>query len=89
MLGMPPSYMVSGVFPVLYTGVQAVVEYLPAVPTPSLATELPLAVVDAFARAFLLCSLIPPTVVANAQPSLAASPWTLLITSLVRPCNIL
>lgn len=76
--------MVSGVVPVFYGLVQAVVEMLPAVPPMSIHTELPLSIVDGFTRAFLLCNLIPPAVTANASPIIAASPWTLLVTSLVR-----
>ena len=68
----------------LYTAVQALVDYLPAVPAPSAELELPLAIVDGFTRAYLLCNLIPPTVTANTSPLIASSPWTLLITSLVR-----
>ncbi|KAJ7461521.1 hypothetical protein FB451DRAFT_1095822 [Mycena latifolia] len=83
LLGIPPSFMVSGVIPVFYGFVQAVVEMLPAVPPMSIHTELPLSVVDGFTRAFLLCNLIPPAVTANMSPVIAASPWTLLVTSLV------
>jgi len=82
LLGIPPSFMVSGVVPVFYALVQGVVEMLPAVPPMSIHTELPLSFVDGFTRAFLLCNLIPPAVTANASPVIAASPWTLLVTSL-------
>ncbi|KAF8205759.1 hypothetical protein K438DRAFT_1715522 [Mycena galopus ATCC 62051] len=81
LLGIPPSFMVSGVIPVFYTVVQAIVEMLPAVPEMSIHTELPLSFVDGFTRAMLLCNLIPPAVTANASPVIAASPWTLLLTS--------
>jgi len=83
LLGIPPSFIVSGIFPGLYACVQAIVDALPAVPAPSLYTEVPLAVVDGFTRAFLLCSLVPPPVTTNASPILSTSPWTLLVTSLV------
>ncbi|CAK5277574.1 unnamed protein product [Mycena citricolor] len=82
-LGVPPSFMISGVVPVFYTVVQAIVEMLPSVPPMTIHTELPLAVLDGFTRAFLLCNLIPPPVTANSSPLLASSPWTLLVTSLV------
>ncbi|KAK7038085.1 hypothetical protein R3P38DRAFT_2696570 [Favolaschia claudopus] len=82
-LCIPPSFMVSGVVPVFYTAVQAIVEMLPSVPQMSIHTELPLSFVDGFTRAMLLCNLIPPAVTANAMPALAASPWTLLVTSFV------
>ncbi|KAJ6490626.1 hypothetical protein C8R47DRAFT_1123015 [Mycena vitilis] len=83
LLCIPPSFMVSGVIPVFYTVVQAIVEMLPAVPTMSIHTELPLSVVDGFTRAILLCNLIPPAVTTNSSPLIAASPWTLLVSSLV------
>ncbi|KAJ7112403.1 hypothetical protein C8R43DRAFT_1091484 [Mycena crocata] len=79
----PPGFMVSGVVPVFYGLVQAIVEMLPAVPEMSIHTELPLSIVDGFTRAILLCNLIPPSVTANASPIIAASPWTLLLTSLM------
>lgn len=83
MLGLPPSFMVSGAVPALYATVQAIVDNLPSIPAPSAETELPLSVVDGLTRAYLLCNLIPPTVTANSSSLLASSPWTLLITSLV------
>ena len=75
--------MVSGVVPVLYAVVQAIVEYLPSVPALSGETELPLSIVDGFTRAYLLCNLIPPSVTQNQSSIIASSPWTLLMTSLV------
>ncbi|KAJ7632981.1 hypothetical protein FB45DRAFT_745575 [Roridomyces roridus] len=81
LLGAPPSFMLSGVVPVFYGAVQAIVEMLPSVPAMSFQTELPLSFVDGFTRAFLLCNLIPPVVTANAMPAIAMSPWTLLVTS--------
>ena len=75
--------MLSGVVPGLYAAVQAIIEYLPGVPIISSETELPLALLDGFTRAYLLCNLIPPAVTANASPLVSSSPWTLLITSLV------
>ncbi|KIK03761.1 hypothetical protein K443DRAFT_676433 [Laccaria amethystina LaAM-08-1] len=83
LLGFPPSFILSGTVPALYTAVQALIDYLPAVPAPSAGLELPLAIVDGFTRAYLLCNLIPPTVTANTSPLVASSPWTLLITSLI------
>jgi len=83
LLGVPPSFMVSGLVPALYTVIQAAVEYLPAVPVPGPDTELPLAIVDGFTRAYLLCNLIPPAVTTNTSPLIASSPWTLLVTSLI------
>ncbi|TCD70606.1 hypothetical protein EIP91_002636 [Steccherinum ochraceum] len=81
LLGVPPSFMVSGVVPALYAAGQAIVEHLPAVPVPQLTNELPLALLDGLTRAYLLCNLIPPVVVKHASETIATSPWTLLITS--------
>ncbi|KAJ7217165.1 hypothetical protein GGX14DRAFT_440555 [Mycena pura] len=81
LLGIPPSFMISGVVPAFYACVQAIVEALPSVPPMSIHTELPLSFVDGFTRVFLLVNLIPPAVTANSSPVIAASPWTLLVTS--------
>jgi len=82
-LGVAPSFMLSGVVPGLYAAIQAIVDFLPAVPAPSAELELPLSMVDGFTRAYLLCNLIPPVVTANTSPSISSSPWTLLVSSLV------
>lgn len=79
--------MLSGVVPVLYAVGQAVADNLPSVPEPSAQMEFPLSVVDGFTRAYLLCNLIPPSVTTSASPIIASSPWTLLLTSLVRRPN--
>lgn len=76
--------MVSGISPGMYIATQAIVEYIPALPSMSLNTELPLSFVDGFTRAVLLCSLIPPPVINHSSPAIASSPWTLLLSSLVR-----
>ncbi|TFK60059.1 hypothetical protein BDN72DRAFT_905296 [Pluteus cervinus] len=82
-LGITPSFMISGTVPTLYTIIQAVVDYLPSVPSLSVQTELPLAFFDGIARAYLLCNIIPPVVTKNVVDDIAESPWTLLVTSLV------
>ncbi|KAG1865288.1 hypothetical protein F4604DRAFT_2026214 [Suillus subluteus] len=83
LLGVPPSFMLSGVSPGVYIAAQAIVEYIPVIPSMSLGTELPLSIVDGFTRALLLCSLIPKPVITHASPVIASSPWTLLLSSLV------
>jgi hypothetical protein len=83
LLGILPSFMFSGVSPGLYIAAQAMVEYIPVLPSMSLSTELPLSIVDGFTRAMLLCSLIPPPVITHASPIIASSPWALLLSSLV------
>ncbi|KAF8745007.1 hypothetical protein AX14_012014 [Amanita brunnescens Koide BX004] len=82
-LGYPPSFMVSATFPLLYTISQAIVEFIPSVPLPTAANEIPLALVDGISRAYLLCNLIPPPVTGSSSQVLAHSPWTLLLTSLI------
>lgn len=81
-IGVPPSFMVSGVYPSLYAAAQFVVDALPAVPT-SAELELTLSLIDGFSRAYLLCDLVPLPVVTNTSTFISSSPWTLLITSLV------
>ena len=76
--------MVSGVFPALYVLMQALVETLPTVPEMTLNTELPLSAFDGISRAYLLCNLVTPVVLTHARTDVATSPWTLLLTSLVR-----
>ncbi|KAG2040224.1 hypothetical protein BDR03DRAFT_915831 [Suillus americanus] len=83
LLGIMPSFMFSSVSPGLYIAAQAIVEYIPVLPSMSLSTELPLSIVDGFTRAMLLCSLIPPPVVTHTSPVIASSPWALLLSSLV------
>jgi hypothetical protein len=83
LLGVPPSFVLSGVPPGVYIVAQAIVEYIPVIPPMSLITELPLSIVDGFTRALLLCSLIPKPVITHASPVIASSPWTLLLSSLV------
>jgi hypothetical protein len=83
LLGLTPSFMVSGFSTILYISMQAVIEVLPAVPAPSLGSELPLSIVDGFTRTFLLCNFTPPLVTAHATPFVANSPWALLLTSLI------
>ncbi|KAI0093737.1 hypothetical protein BDY19DRAFT_270257 [Irpex rosettiformis] len=82
-LGIPPSFMYSGVVPLLYIGMQALVEKLPTVHSMSLNSELPLTLFDGMSRAYLLCNLIPPAVLGHQNTALSTSPWTLLLTALV------
>ncbi|KAF8839888.1 hypothetical protein BDN67DRAFT_969420 [Paxillus ammoniavirescens] len=81
LLGIPPSFMVSGVYPILYIMMQALVNVIPNLPTMALNTELPLSFLDAHTRAMLLCSLIPPAILSSASPVVASSPWALLLSS--------
>ncbi|KAK7688981.1 hypothetical protein QCA50_007672 [Cerrena zonata] len=83
LLGVPPSFMLSGVVPALYTAIQAAVDKFPEVPIPSLTSELPLALMDGISRAYLLCNLIPPVVLGHSSEVVSTSPWTLLLASLL------
>ncbi|KAL5533496.1 hypothetical protein ACEPAF_5272 [Sanghuangporus sanghuang] len=82
-LGIPPSFVFTPVVLGLYTGLTVLVELLPSVPVLSFKTEFPLSLFDGMTRAFLVCQLIPPMVTTHPQPSIASSPWTLILTSLV------
>ncbi|EKM83125.1 hypothetical protein AGABI1DRAFT_125602 [Agaricus bisporus var. burnettii JB137-S8] len=82
-LGAQPSFVVSGAVPMLYIVVQALVEYFPSLPALQGEMELPLSVVDGFTRAYLLCNLIPPSVVDHQSAVVASSPWALLFTSMI------
>ena len=75
--------MLSGVVPLFYTAVQAAVDRLSWVPTPSFELEAPLALLDSISRSYLLCNLIPPMVLQHTSPAIQSNPWTLLLTSLV------
>ncbi|KAG7086486.1 hypothetical protein E1B28_002436 [Marasmius oreades] len=81
LIQVPPSFMVSGLAPALYTAIQALVDALPTVPEASLNLELPLSLFDGFSRAYLLCNLIPPVVTMNKDSALSLSPWALLVAS--------
>ena len=63
---------------------QALVEYINVVPALAMNSELPLSLFDGLSRAYLLCNLIPPAVLTHSSTAISNSPWTLLITSLVR-----
>lgn len=82
-LGYQPSFMLSGTFPMICTIIQAIVDLMPVVPTPAVSSELPLALLDGFTRAYLLCNFIPPIVTTHTSLLLAHSPWALLLTSLI------
>jgi len=82
-LGVPPAFLISGTYPVLFALTQAVIEYLPTVPEFSLQLELPLSFLDALTRTILLVHAIPSVVLNSPFPQAATSPWTLLLTSFV------
>lgn len=81
MLNIPPSFLLTPTFPFLFTAVTALVDHLPYVPAPALTSELPFAFLDALTRAFLLCTLIPPSITTHSLTSVAQNPWTLLVAS--------
>lgn len=82
-LGIQPSFLLSGSIPALYLGAQVLVDFLPSVPFPSIHNEAPLAVLDAFTRATLLCNIVPTVVTNHVSSVVSSSPWTLLVTALV------
>lgn len=81
-LGVPPSFLVSGVYPITYLLVQTGIEWIPSVPELSLQLELPLSFLDALSRTLLLVHAIPGMVLSSPYPQIAGSPWALLVTSL-------
>lgn len=82
-MGLQPSFVFSPVVPGLYAALTVLVERLPWLPKMSIRTEFPLSFMDGMTRAFLLCQLIPPTVISHMMPAISDSPWTLLLSSLV------
>lgn len=87
LLGVPPSFLVSGMYPIMYALIQTGIEWIPSVPGLSLQLELPLSFLDALSRTMLLVDAIPSMVLNSPYPQIAGSPWALLITSLVRPLS--
>ena len=88
LLGVPPSFLVSGVYPITYMLIQTGIEWIPSVPDFSLQLELPLSFLDAFSRTLLLVHAIPSMVLNSPYPQVAGSPWALLVTSLVRSLSV-
>ncbi|KAF9654073.1 hypothetical protein BDM02DRAFT_3107315 [Thelephora ganbajun] len=82
LLGMPPPFLVSGVYPITYALIQTGIEWIPTVPDLSLQLELPLSFLDALSRTLLLVHVIPGMVLNSPYPQIASSPWALLVTSL-------
>jgi len=82
LLGVPPSFLVSGVYPITYALIQTGIEWIPSVPDLSLQLELPLSLLDALSRTLLLVHVIPGMVLSSPYPQIAGSPWALLVTSL-------
>ncbi|KIN93020.1 hypothetical protein M404DRAFT_605526 [Pisolithus tinctorius Marx 270] len=84
-ISVPASFMLSGATPLLCVVTQALVESIPAfmIPIPSFNTELPFSIFDAYNRAFLLCSIVPPVVLSSPAAGASGSPWALVLSSLV------
>jgi len=80
-LGLRPAFFISSTTSISFLGAQALVNLLPALPSPSLRTEVPLTIVHAFFRTILLCNVIPRVVAGHASPTIAASSYTLLLTA--------
>jgi len=82
LLGVPPSFLVSGACPAMYGLIQTAIEWAPTVPDLSLNLEFPLSFLDALSRTLLLVQIIPGMVLSSPYPQIADSPWALLVTSL-------
>jgi len=83
LLGLQPSFFVSGGYPLLFLSMGALVDSLPTVPELTLFTELPLAILDGFTRATFLCNFVPPMITTHSSPTVSNSPYTLLLTAFV------
>jgi len=81
LLGVPASFMISGVGPLMYALVYMVVDKLPYLPPMTGPTELPLSFLDGHSRAMLVCTLVPPVVLGSSSSVVSNSPWALLFTS--------
>ena len=84
-LGLQPTFLISGVVPSLYLSACALVDSLHTVPELSLYTELPLSLLDGLTRAMFLCDFIPPMITTHPSSAVSTSPYTLLLTTFVRP----
>ncbi|KAL4065214.1 hypothetical protein V8B97DRAFT_1946104 [Scleroderma yunnanense] len=84
-ISVTPSFVLSGATPLLCVLIQALVEALPtsAVPIPSFNVEFPLSFLDGLNRAVLLCTIVPPIVLASPVSGLSESPWVLILGSFV------
>ncbi|THH21068.1 hypothetical protein EW146_g391 [Bondarzewia mesenterica] len=87
-VGIQPSFMISSAIPAVFLGADFLIEYLPSVPLPTVYNEIPLAILDAFTRAILLCNFVPTIITSHVSPVISSSPWTLLLTALPSPMSI-
>ncbi|KAH9999097.1 hypothetical protein BJV77DRAFT_1127860, partial [Russula vinacea] len=82
-LGLQPTFLISGVVPLMFLSASALVDSLPTVPELSLFTELPLSLLDGLTRAMLLCNFVPPMITAHTSPAVSTSPYTMLLTAFI------
>ncbi|KAI0261064.1 hypothetical protein BC834DRAFT_845812 [Gloeopeniophorella convolvens] len=76
----PPSWYLR--IPLLFVGVDALVDLLPASPTVPVHGIAPVRARCADA-CLLLCNFVPPMVTSHASPAISTSPYTLLLTALI------
>jgi hypothetical protein len=81
LLGRTPSFLLSPTYPLLFLLGEVAVYFCPSPPAPSLSTELPLSIVDAFTRVGLLTALAFPPVLGHSVSEVARSPLALIIAS--------
>ncbi|KZO92046.1 hypothetical protein CALVIDRAFT_330161 [Calocera viscosa TUFC12733] len=81
LLAQTPSFLLSPTYPLLFLLGEVLVYWCPPPPAPSLPTELPLSVLDAFTRVGLLTSLALGPVTAHPVPEVAQSPIALVLAS--------
>ncbi|KZV81587.1 hypothetical protein EXIGLDRAFT_755501 [Exidia glandulosa HHB12029] len=82
-LGLPPSFLTSSTFPLLFAAAHGVVHLFPAVPSLSLELELPLALLDGMTRTLLLTELVPGAMLSSSHGSVKQSPFGLCLGSLL------
>ncbi|EJD46226.1 hypothetical protein AURDEDRAFT_103278 [Auricularia subglabra TFB-10046 SS5] len=82
-LGLPPSFLTSSTFPLLFSAAHAATYALPSVPQLTLELELPLALLDGMTRTLLLTELVPGALLSSSHGAVTSSPFGLCLGSLM------
>ncbi|KZT61725.1 hypothetical protein CALCODRAFT_490980 [Calocera cornea HHB12733] len=83
LLSQTPSFLLSPTYPLLFLAGEVLVYFCPPLPSPSLPTELPLSVLDAFTRVGLLTTLAFGPIVSHPVREVAQSPLALILASIL------
>jgi len=81
LLAQTPSFLLSPTYPLLFLLGEVCVYFCPPPPAPSLATELPLSILDAFTRVGLLTALAFSPITTHPVREVAQSPLALVLAS--------